>query len=287
MGDSIEELERFFADLTSRSEAISFRGVRLDAFYVGWGHGLTGLLSVLAGLVERLGGQRRGIYVRAWLPVAVGADLLLESRMAQVESGDPLDAHFVWSATSELKIRRYLEGPLLEALILLRDRHTLKMTDQVVELGPFSGAPTDSARAVALLVDALPRAPKVDEVSDTGPLEMDADVEPVTIRTTTSRMQADLWRSLLEASQIPCLCHGYEQSAPWGAATPMVPIHIMVPERQADRAREILDQAGQGTDADAFCHSCGAQLPEGAEWCPECRVKFGEDKDGDEPPEKL
>jgi hypothetical protein len=285
MGDSIEELECFFADLTSRSEALSFRGVHLEAFYVGWGHGLTGLLSVLAGLVERLGGQRRGIYVRAWLPVAVGADLLLESRPAQEESGDPLDAHFVWSATSELKIRRYLEGPLLEALILLCDRHTLKMTDQVVELGPFPGAPSVSARAVALLVDALPRAPKAGEVSDAGSLELDADSEPVVIRTTTSRMQADLWRSLLEASRIPCLCQGYEQSAPWGAATPMVPIYIMVPERQSARAIEILDQAGQESDPATFCHSCGAQLPDGAEWCPECRVKF--DRDSDEPPEKL
>lgn len=282
--DTIAELTAFFADLTSRSEATRFRGIELETFYGGPPRGALSLLSsVFEAAATRSSGGRRGIHARVWLPLEVGVDLLLESRARPEEGDDPLDRHFTWSATSERRMRAYLEGPLLEALVQLRAQFAIQMSDRELVLGPFLGAPAESAAAIASLVDALPLPP--DGLREAAELPRGEDAEPVSVATTTSRMEADLWRSVLEASQIPCMLRGYEQSPPWGSATPMRPIDVVVPAVHRQRAAQIIEEAGQAEPVGEFCYNCGATLPGGAQWCPECRTRL--ETDSTDPPEKL
>jgi hypothetical protein len=282
--ETIEQLEAFFADLTSRPQAVRFRGVELETFYGGPHRGIFALLSTMfEAVIARFAGERRGIHVRVWLPVAVSADLLLETRPAPTSGDDPLDSNFAYSTSSERKVRAYLEGAVLEALAQLQSEYAITMTDRHVEIGPLLGSPAASATAIATLVDALPRPPEGVRAPEEA--DPDAEIEPVSVATTTSRMQADMWRSLLDAVGIPCHVHGYEQSPPWGAATPMRPIDLLVPTTHEEHARRIIGEAGALEPPESFCYSCGASLPEGAEWCPECRIKL--ETDSTDPPEKL
>jgi len=276
-----EELERFLNDLTARKRSVHHRDVLLETFYGGPSRGLFSFFSSLVdSMLWRFGGQRRGFHVRVWLPVPVATDLLLESRPEPVPGGDPLEAHFTWSATSERRVRAYLEGRLSEALVRLSADYSLSMTDRYLDIGPLLGSATTAAVALDGLIDVLPQPPHTDDEE----APTDGDPAPVVVGSTTSRMQADLWRSVLEAAEVPCHVRGYEQSPPWGSATPMVPISILVPARESERARELLQQA-ESSEIIPCCYNCGGELPEGAEWCPECRIKLG--SDSTDPPQKL
>lgn len=285
--DGDRELEQFFADLSQRSARASYQGIDFEAFAVGAPSLAAALLFAWwYGLVARLGRERRGTHVKIWLPVQVAADLLLESRPAplegdDVDADDPLGARFAWSASSDRRVREYIKGPLLEALIEVLERCAVVVTDRFISFGPLPPEPALRAALVARVIGTLPRCAAEDTPKPSGPpYRGDATQDPgemVVIATTAIRRQADLWRSKLDVLGIANDIYGYDRSQPWGAATPMRPIELCVYE--ADRARAIAMLESTVGDA-AFCHNCGESAAADAKVCPECGERLIDEEDG-------
>jgi hypothetical protein len=97
-----------------------------------------------------------GDYVVVWLPVPVGAELLLRSRGTPQAEEDGLDAYFEIEATLSAMARRRLGGPFAaELLRLYADYHFIEMRDEYILFGPLVRTPLDNAASLAALIDAV------------------------------------------------------------------------------------------------------------------------------------
>ncbi len=277
--ETLRQLEEFFAELGVESKAFAHRGVRCESKEVG--QGVDGLWYGLLGRASHL--DVRGTHIKIWLPLNWACDLRMESRRSSSKGEDDQDpfAVFDWSAANKDFARRRLQGPLLELLARLSSQCHLTMTDDFIQIGPLSGTPAESAELLAELIEVVPRPERAQANSSA---VHDPEQQPVVVALSTSRTEVDLWQSKLAAAKIASQCIGYDHSAPWGAATPPVDIRLLVHASDLERAKQVLglvlDPANQ-----TICHQCGETLAQGAEWCPECRVRV--QGDAPWPAEKL
>jgi len=138
-----KDLLAFFRDLTSKPREATYDGVQFESLKRGTNSLTIGLfLGALYGIHRRItnGDELHGLYLKVWLPVPVGADLLLEARAVRLEeSTDPLDADFHWSATSHAVVAAYMTDELYAAINRLAARYpSVVMTDQALTFGPLS-----------------------------------------------------------------------------------------------------------------------------------------------------
>lgn len=80
--------------------------------------------------------EPEGVYVSARLPQSLMADLLLESQQNVSSCDDPLEP-FSWSGTSEEWVREQLRGPLLELIGVQNRYRQVRLTDEVLRIGPL------------------------------------------------------------------------------------------------------------------------------------------------------
>jgi len=159
---SLAELERMFADLGEGPVSARYRGVKFRTRHYGFTSSSMPwalLAPIPMAILERLTSRGlRGNHVIVQLPVALLADMRLESRSRPDEqAGDPLAAHFTLSATSTELVRRYTRGPLQDALVELAGQYHVLMTDRELRFGPLKGSPQEQARTLERVISALPR----------------------------------------------------------------------------------------------------------------------------------
>ena len=114
------------------------------------------------------------------------------------------------------------------------------MSDRSIELGPLAEMPEALARQLHDWWSAL--QPLLVPSAATG-VACDAPtaVDWVQLMSTTDRMSADLVRSRLASAGFDVQLVGYEDSPPWGAATPPRPIEVWVPLEDKAAASELLE----------------------------------------------
>ncbi len=97
-----------------------------------------------------------GDYATVWLPVPMGAELLLRSRGKPQSEEDDLDAYFEIEATHSAMARRRLRGPFSVELLRLYDNsHLIEMRDEYILFGPLMRTPAENAASLASLIDAV------------------------------------------------------------------------------------------------------------------------------------
>ncbi|MBW2734612.1 MAG: hypothetical protein JRH20_19665 [Deltaproteobacteria bacterium] len=271
--DDDKALEHFLFELHGSSTRATYKGVDFEAFYVGAPNLAAALFfSFWYGLVARWGRNRRGTHVKVHWPVPIDADLYLESR-AKAEAApqeDRLASRFVWSTSSDRRVREYFSGPLLDTLFELAEHTVVTITDAFVSFGPLPYEPSERAHLLCSLIDALPQ-PEGEQVLPPEEVPYGGEAEDlgkmVVIATSAHRRQVDMWRGKLKAFGVASTTYGYDLSQPWGSATPMRPIELKVYEADLPRAMELLQSTTEDT---SFCHHCGEPVAVTTETCPKC-----------------
>jgi hypothetical protein len=282
---SLDELERFLADLTWNEQQFRYREIEIETVVPSRGTALLGfLLNMWAYALVRRAQHPRGfgIHLRLTLAVPVSADLRLETRDKPLEKQeDPLAKHFSWSATSEARLRRYLQPRAVEALVDLSARYQIIMTDETLRIGPLAHTPAEDAEAIDRLVKALPRSASHGEpvTAPNQTPEQTVD-DPVILDSTTSRTEAALWRTLLQSAGVPCYLEGYEASPPWGTATPLRQIRLVIGEEHVDAARALVARAKEAGEL-IVCHQCGETVRDRADRCIVCGAALTTETDTD------
>jgi hypothetical protein len=155
--ESMEELAAFFADGYPDHAACSFQGAPFDvyvrertSFAPLIGFAVAGVLGAAAGSPPQT-----GLFARIGLPASLGLDLRLRSRADRAPVGSELERFFDVQATSVPLAESRLAGEPLAALIRLREKYSVEMTDEALDLGPLTYPPAETAADVALALAAV------------------------------------------------------------------------------------------------------------------------------------
>ncbi|RLB57166.1 MAG: hypothetical protein DRJ42_01215 [Deltaproteobacteria bacterium] len=157
-----DALVDLFADLPSELVQCRFEGVDFDVSQDGKALLLAATLAggiAVGALVDRLQRARpRGTYARLFFARSAAIDLVVSPRRDRL--GEDFAGCYQVDALVPKMAATFLGEALPPLLAELWPRYHVSVRDEFLDVGVFSGAPLESARAISDLIDAMHEAPE-------------------------------------------------------------------------------------------------------------------------------